>query len=713
MFSRRLVVLLCAVAVCSSVLAEEARRPITHEDLWLMPRVGAPAVSPDGRHAVFPVVQPAYDSDQQATHLWLVSTDGKQPPRQLTFARASESGPTWSPDGQRIAFAARRDGDEAAQIYVLDIFAGGEARPVTSISTGARLPRFSPDGTRIAFTSDVPPGSRNDADSKRISEEEKARKHEVLAYTGFPIRNWDRWLPERQPRLLVQTLGENEAVDLLAGSDLVALPGYEGRSTPGASELDAIWAPDGQSLVFVASRNRDQSAFAFTHTDLWQVPAAGGEPRRLTGADGPEAGDSWSVPAFSPDGRSLYALRMPRTERVYNSTHLARLNWPDASFNSQVTLPDARAVLQYSISPDSRELFMLSDDAGHVKLYRGNARGGEGRLAFDMSEGMYNNISGAQRGGQPVLVANFESSTSPSEVVRIDLRRGGHERLSSFAVEAAAKLDLQPLEHFWFESEQGSRIHSMLVRPAGFDPQRRYPLFVVMHGGPHLMYRDYFFLRWNYHLLAGTDYVVLLTNYTGSTGFGEAFAQAIQGDPLRGPAEEINQAADEAIRRFSFVDGERQCAGGGSYGGHLANWLQGSTDRYRCLISHAGLVNLESQWGTSDIAFSREANLGGPPWELAAVWQEQNPIRFAANWRTPTLVTIGKLDYRVPLNNALEYWTALQRQRVESRLLVYPNENHWIQNGHNSRHFYGEIAAWLERWLGDTSGDTAQGDTAP
>jgi dipeptidyl aminopeptidase/acylaminoacyl peptidase len=224
---------------------------------------------------------------------------------------------------------------------------------------------------------------------------------------------------------------------------------------------------------------------------------------------------------------------------------------------------------------------------------------------------------------------------------------------------------------------------------------------VMMHGGPHLMSRDYFFLRWNYHLLAGTEYVVLWTNYTGSTGFGEPFAQAIQGDPLRGPADEINQAADEAIARYDFIDGERQCAGGASYGGHLANWLQGTTQRYRCLISHAGLVNLEAQWGTSDIAFSREANLGGPHWEDLPVWREQNPIRYAANWRTPVLVTAGQNDFRVPVNNTLEYWTALQRQRVESRLLVYPNEHHWILNGHNSRHFYGEVADWLARWLGD------------
>ncbi|TVQ48939.1 MAG: S9 family peptidase [Gammaproteobacteria bacterium] len=692
---------LLALLLGLPALAGDGPRPITHEDLWLMPRVGQPEISPDGRQAIVEVTQPAYDSDEQASHLWLVTTDGSGPPRQLTFARSRESGVTWSPDSRRIAFTTRRDGDKASQVYVLDLVAGGEAERVTSVSTGARAPRFSPDGNRIAFTSDVPPGAMDDEDSARLLEEESARKHEVYTYTGFPIRNWDRWLPERQPRLLVQTLGEDAAIDLLAGSELVTLPGYGGRSTPGGSELDAVWAPDGESLVFVATRNRDRAAFDFTNTELWQVPATGGEPQRLTGHDSAEGGDSWGAPAFSPDGASLYALRVPRTDRVYNAARLVRLDWPSAEPRVEIELPEARAVLEYSISPDSREVFMLADDAAHVKLFRADSRGRDIRLAFDMDSGIYTGLSGARLGNRPLLLASFQSAVSPPEVVRLDLRRGGHQALTRFTAERVAELDLQPVENFWFENAAGAQVHSMLVRPANFDPERRYPLFVMMRGGPHLNSRDYFFLRWNYHLLAGTDVVVLMTNYTGSTGFGEAFAQAIQGDPLAGPAEDINQAADEAIARFDFIDGERQCAGGASYGGHLANWMQSATDRYRCLVSHAGLVNLATQWATSDVIYSREVNLGGPPWldEEFPVWLEQNPIRFAENWQTPVLVTIGKLDYRVPLANVLEYWSALQRQQIESRLLVYPKENHWILNGHNSRHFYGEVTDWLARWL--------------
>jgi dipeptidyl aminopeptidase/acylaminoacyl peptidase len=220
-----------------------------------------------------------------------------------------------------------------------------------------------------------------------------------------------------------------------------------------------------------------------------------------------------------------------------------------------------------------------------------------------------------------------------------------------------------------------------------------------MHGGPHNMWRDNWGLRWNYFMLSRPGYVVLLTNYSGSTGFGEAFAQSIQGDPFKGPGNEINEAADEAIRLYGFVDGSRQAAAGASYGGHLANWMQATTTRYKVLVSHAGLINLESQWGTSDTIYSREVSNGGPVWEQGAIWREQNPIRFAANFKTPILISVGENDFRVPLNQTLENWSVLQRLRIPSKLIVWPDENHWILKGENSRYWYQELHAWLKKYL--------------
>jgi dipeptidyl aminopeptidase/acylaminoacyl peptidase len=298
-----------------------------------------------------------------------------------------------------------------------------------------------------------------------------------------------------------------------------------------------------------------------------------------------------------------------------------------------------------------------------------------------------------------VVATVWASSAVPHEAGRVNLASGRWSVVTSFNSAKARALALSPVEEFWFTSSRGRRIHNFIVRPPGFDPQKKYPLFVLMHGGPHSMFRDDFVLRWNYHLLAQPGYVVLLTNYSGSTGFGEPFAQSIQGDPLEGPAQEINEAADEAIRRYAFVDGSRQAAGGASYGGHLANWMAVSTDRYKAIVSHGGLYDLKTQWTTSDVVYQRERNLGGPPWEQIPLWREQSPFYRSAQLRTPLLVTAGERDFRVPVNNAIETWTVLQRQEVPSRLVVFPDETHWILKGENSRYFYQEIRDWLAKYL--------------
>ncbi|MBN8481162.1 MAG: S9 family peptidase [Xanthomonadales bacterium] len=688
---KRLMLASCVVLASFAVHAQP-RTTITHEDLWQMPRVGAPQVSPDGRFVVFGVTEPSYKKDESVSDLWLVPTDGREPARRITADKVGESGVAWSTDSRRIAFSAKRGDDKQAQLYVLDLARGGEAQRVTKLSTGAAAPVFSPDGTRLLFSGRVPPGSMNDADSERLAKEEEERKYKARVYTGFPIRAWDKWLDDKQGRLFVQEIGRGDARDVLAGSALVKLAGY---SLP---DSGAVWSPDGRSIVFAASRNRDRSAWSFTNQDLFVVPLDGGEPRRLTGKDALEPGEDFGAPHFSRDGRTLFALVEPFTGKVYNAKRIVAFAWPSMRELGRVELPDGREVGSFDATPDGRTLFITAEDAGQEKLYEAAATGGTARLVGSPKHGTW---SGLTVGGtrEPVLVAAYESATEPAEIVRLDARGGVHKRLTAFAVDRAAALDLAPVEHFWVDNARGQRVHSMLVKPPKFDPAKKYPLLVLMHGGPHSQWRDQFVLRWNYHLLGAQGYVVLLTNYVGSTGFGEAFAQAIQGDPLKGPADDINLAADEAIRRYAFIDADRQCAGGASYGGHLANWLQGTTTRYRCLVSHAGLVNLESQWGTSDGIYSREVSAGGPVWEQAAVWREQNPIRLAANFRTPVLVSFGEKDFRVPLNNGLEYWAALQRQKVESRFIVFPDENHWVLNGENSRFFYREVGDWLARWL--------------
>ena len=711
---------ICFIALCvaatvgtamAAAPAASGQRTLTHEDLWTMPRVGAAKLSADGRWAVVPVVEPAYDEKQQKSDLWLIDTSGVREPRRLTGTSGREGDAIWSPDGSSIAFSARRDGDEKAQIYLLPL-AGGDAARLTNTVNGARTPVFSPDGSRLLYVSDVYPGATDDASQRRVAAERKARPWNARIYEGFPIRNWDRWLDDLKPHVFVLTLPApgtlvGAAVDLLAGTKFAAEPGFSGRFTDSGQSLDAIWTPDGSAVVFVASTDRNRAAYSFTSSQVFRVAASGGEPVALTSGL-----DQWSEPAFSPDGRTLYALVERRTEKVYNRSQLASLAWSAAAAPRWLTSAVDLSISRFAISADSREIFLQAEQEGRERVFRLPARGGKATALDAESRGAYTNLVVADASPRPVMLANWESAQNPPEIVRIDPATGKHRVLTRFASARAAALDLPAVRDLWFTSSRGKRIHSFIVVPPGFDPNKRYPLFNVIHGGPHTMFRDQWVLRWNYHLLAAPGYVLVLTNYSGSTGLGEAFAQSIQGDPLRGPGDELNEASDAAIREMPFIDGSRQCAGGASYGGHLSNWLQASTTRYRCLVSHAGLVNLEAQWGTSDVVYSREVSNGGPVWEQGPVWREQNPIRYTGRFKTPTLVTIGEQDFRVPLNNSLEYWTALQRMQVPSRLVVFPTENHWVLNGENSRLFYSEVHGWLARWLAPAPAAAASGATA-
>jgi dipeptidyl aminopeptidase/acylaminoacyl peptidase len=687
---------LFTLALCGRVFAADSKQPISHEALWLLKQVGVPAPSPDGRWVVVPVTEPAYDEKDEAADLWIFPGDGSAPPRRFTSAKGPESSPAWSPDGTRLAFSAKREGDEASQIYLIDL-AGGEARRLTQAALGARAPRWTPDGKMIFFQGPVHRGATNDAANKKISEDRKKAKSKVRSYDGFPIRRWDKWLEDVQTHLFVIPAdGSAPARDLLAGTSLVEAAGFRGAGGEGSGDdLQPESAPDSKSVLFTATTNANVAAYAEPVQHLYQIDLAGGEPRRLTSGD-----LSYSIATFSPDGKRLCFITEAGPGTIYALSRLGSAPWPWDGIVKPVAPKFDRSIGGFSFSPDSQALYFSAEDSGHVRIWSVPVTGGEPKVAADAPQGVWLSPRIPPKSAAPVLFANWETAASPAETYRVELATGRKTRLTSFNVEKAASIDWPPLREFWFTNKVGRRIHSFLALPPAFDESKKYPLLVLIHGGHANMWLDSITRRWNYHLLAQPGYVVLLTDYVGSTGYGEKFTLDILGDPLRGPAEDVNAAADEAIRRFVFVDGSRQAAGGASYGGHLANWLQATTARYKCLIGHAGLASLYSQWATSDAIYHREVMMGGPFWEKPQAWLDQSPATYARNFKTPMLLSIGENDQRVPLNNTLEMWSLLQRQRVPSRLLVWPDENHWILKGENSRVFYAEVHAWLARWLG-------------
>jgi len=670
------------------------KRPITHEDVWQMKRVGAPVVSPDGKWAVTSVAEPSYDPAQAVSDLWLIALDRKAPPRRLTNTKGSESGAVFSPDSKRLAFSAKREGDDDSQIYILPMD-GGEAVRVTKISTGASDPQWRPDGKAILFESRVYPGARTDEDNKKIAAERKARKYNMRVYDSFPVRYWDHWLDDLRPHVWVQNLeGDTTPRDLLAGTKLASSKGFEGETQSTGTALGAIWSPDGASIVFTATSDSNSVAGPSV-THLFRIAASGGEPVAITSGK-----DNYHNPVFRPDGKALYATvqRYPALI-LYSQDRLVKFDWPQTAQAKPMTDSWDRAVESVAFSPDSRIIYITAEDQGHDRLFQMPAEGGELRLAFPQKDGGYAGVAIASRAASLVMVAEWQSMVHPADIVRVDVKTGSNSFLTEFHKKALAELDLPAPRDFWFTSKAGKRIHSWVILPPAFDASKKYPLVLFPHGGPNNMTKDMFFVRWNYHLLTTPGYVLLMTNYTGSTGYGEEFAAAIHKDILRGPSAEIEQAADEAIRMYPFIDGSKQAGVGASYGGYLMNWFEGNSKRFKCLVNHAGLTDNSSFYGATDDAYYWEVRNGGPVWEQKKAWHDESPAAYAANFSTPMLITQGEQDFRVPYNQALEMYKLLQRRGVPSRLVMFPDHNHWILKGEDGRQHMREVLDWLKRYL--------------
>lgn len=432
---------------------------------------------------------------------------------------------------------------------------------------------------------------------------------------------------------------------------------------------------------------------AETQSQLFVVAATGGEPHPLT-----ERGRSYSHPAFSPRGDSLYALEQRRATpggRLYSLSRLASLPWPGAAKPAVLTDRWDRSVSSFSIARDGQTVYFDAEDDGFDQLFKMPAHGGDVQRLLKVERGAFTSVHPVEGG----LIAMYQTSLEPPEIVRLNEAAGSLSLLTDFNAARAAAIDAPDPIHFWFTAKNGKRIQNQLVLPPQFDKSKRYPLVVFPHGGPAAMSTDAFSARWNNYLLTSPGYVLLETNYTGSTGFGEKFADDIEHDVLRGPGQEILEAVEEAARRYPFIDGSRQAAVGASYSGYLVNWFNGHTNQFKCMVTHAGAINNESQYGTNDGGWDRELRMGGPIWEKGGQWNDQSPIRYAGSFHTPTLITQGEIDFRVPLNESMTAFKILQRRKVPSRLIIFPDEGHWIQKGENSRLHMREVLAWLNRYL--------------
>ena len=664
-----------AISIASSLAAAE-KNPLTAEELWTLQRVDNSVVSPDGKTAVYTVNVYDMEADRGNSDIWISLVSGG-PAKRLTTNKASDSSPAWSPDGRRIAFVSKREDDKAAQVYVLPVD-GGEPERLTDMPLPVSNPKWFPDGSRIAFVSSVIAGAETPEATKKAVEAREKSKVKARVSENRLYRYWDHWLTDGEyPRIFAVDVATKKVTDLLPGSKRIF--GLE----EGAGSFDI--SPEGAWVAFEA--NSTPEPYHEWNTDIFLVPVSGGEPKNLT-ADNPAEDKN---PVFSPDGKSLsYGLER-KADGWPDQTRLAVLDL--ASGKTSVLTEDFdRSCGGWRWTPDGAALVFQSEARARGNLYAVSARGGAPREIYHGGSAAGARVT---RDGHVVFAAS--SLSRPAEIAVTGLDGKGFRYVTSFNDAAMAKLYLGSVEEMTFAGAGGETVQMFVVFPPGFDAKKKYPLVQLIHGGPVGTFGDSFGYRWNPHVFAAPGYIVAMVNFHGSSSFGHAWIESILGAHPDKPFADVMKATDFLIAK-GYVDERRMVAAGGSYGGFLVDWIEGQTDRFKALISHAGVYDLLGQ-SASDATYGRHHSYGGYPWTNLENVEKWSPNRYAANFKTPMLVIHGERDFRVPVTQGLELYGVLTAKGVPARLVYYPDEHHWILKGQNSKHWYGEVLAWLGKYL--------------
>jgi len=678
---RSLVVLLAAsAAVSASAPARSAEpHPFSVHDMLAMERISEPAASADGRRVAFTVRTTDLDANRGRTDVWIADVAGGGA-RRLTTDPANDSSPRFTPDGTAILFLSTRGG--SSQVWSLPL-AGGEARRVTGFPLDVTSFVVSPDGTRLVVSMDVFP----DCDTLACTAERLAATEESPA-TGQPydrlfVRHWDTWTDGRRSHLFAVTAdGSGTPVDLMRAMDA------DCPSKPfGGAEEYTFAGPD--AVVFAARDVGREEAWS-TDFDLYRAPVDGSAPPANLTDDNP----AWDTqPVYSPTGGLAYlAMRRPGYESDRFRVVLVR---PDGS-RRVLTEDWDRSPSGLAWSRDGKTLYAHADHLGNHALFAIDAE--TGRVRTIVERGTVRAVAPA---GDRVVIA-LDHLRSPAELYAVEPGGGAPSRITDLNGERVAAAILGEPEPFTFAGWNGETVHGWIVKPVGFDPSRRWPVAFLIHGGPQGSFGNDFHYRWNPQAYAGAGYAAVMVDFHGSTGYGQEFTDSIRGDWGGKPLEDLQKGLAAALERYPWMDGERVCALGASYGGYMINWIAGAwPDRFRCLVNHDGnLDEVMAYFETEELWFP-EWERGGTPWEVPEAYREHNPRHLVDRWKTPMLVIHGALDYRVVLTQGLATFTALQRQGIPSRLLVFPDENHWVLKPANSIQWHETVLGWLDRWLAD------------
>lgn len=663
--------------ILSASLAAGERHPITATDLWNLKRVGSLRLSPSGELAVVVVTEYDIEKNKGQGDIWLIATDGSFV-RRFTSGETTEGSPAWSPDGSRIAFTAKREG-EKSQLHVIPV-GGGEAVSVTDMPLGASSPQWMPDGRRIIFISKVIPGYESEFDSMR-AELEKREKDKVTAKVTEDTfyRYWDHWLTDGTVQHLFMIDVETEEITNLT-------PGLDRHMRPWGGE-DFDISPDGREIAFAALRHGPP--YDSLTTDIFLMSVDNPGVYRSITEENPANDFS---PHYSPDGKYILYGRQRILGFYGDRVRLVRY---DRASGEKVTLTETfdRSPSGWVVDRKSRMVYFTSEDRAMRSLFKMSINGGE---VSEVLRGGTN--TGLDVTPKERLVFLHQSLSEPNEVYIV--RNNGKDltKISSFNDEILGDVDFGEVEDVTFKGYENNDVQMFVLYPPGFDASANWPLLILVHGGPHGTFGDYFHYRWNAQLFAAPGYVTVMVNFHGSSSFGQDYTDAITGEHGRKPFIDVMKAADYMVEK-GFIDEKKMAVAGGSYGGYLVSWIGTRTDRFACIINHAGVFDLCVQFG-SDWTFGRSRAYGGDPWTNLEDVIRWSPAHHMDNYVTPTLVIHGEKDYRVPVGNALEAYGMLRAKGVPAKLIYFPDENHWVLTAQNSIFWYNEFHDWLERYVG-------------
>jgi dipeptidyl aminopeptidase/acylaminoacyl peptidase len=671
-------VIVLLVLLSSAMAQQQSARRLTIDELLKVHRLSDPQVSPDGKWVAFGVSDPNVAANKSDKQIYLVSIEGGEP-RLLPTGDMSSEQPRWSPDGKRLAYIS---GD--GQVWTIEV-ASGAKKKVTNAVNGADSPTWSPDGRWIAFVSEVYPECKDDECNRKRAQAASESKVTAKVADRLLFRHWKTWKEGKRSHIFVASAdGSGAARDLTPG-DYDAPP----FSLGGPPEF--VFSPDSKELAF--SRNTDKDEALSTNGDIFTVAVTGGEARRITG----ENRGADSAPVYSPDGRYI----------AYRSQARARFEadrWALMLYDRQTN--KARALTEqfdiqvegYVFSPDSKRLYLVAGERGLQPIFTVPVTGGTPTKV--VADGFNDDLRITADGRWLVFTRN--SAARPSEVYRASVDGSGVAAVTKVNDAFISGFGLQAAEEVRWKGAEDTEVSGWVVKPPDFNASRKWPLLVLIHGGPQGAWNDNWGYRWNPQVFASAGYVVFMPNPRGSTGYGQKFVDEISGDWGGRVFTDIMNGVAQVISQ-GYVDKERVGAAGGSYGGYMVNWIEGHNNdprfQFKALASHAGVYNLTSMYGATEELWFTEWEFKGPPWDHPEIYTRWSPHMFVKQFKTPMLVIHGEMDYRVPVGEGLQLFTALQRRGVESRLLYFPDEGHWILKPQNSKLWYTTVLNWFDKYL--------------